>query len=528
MEPKFRVLVVNTLHMHSHSSKPALFREGLIGLLVVKAILHLTAILNGYGLHRDEYLYLAEGHHPMWGYMEGPPVIGWVAGISQFILGGTIWAAKLPVLAVGLLSLWLLCELVREMGGGKYAQLIAGAGWLLSPVYLGSNALFQPVSFNQFCWLLTSLALVRLLNYQRPKDWYILGAVVGLGLMTKYSIVFFLIGIFGGLLLTPQRSLLRSKYLWQAAGIAFLMWLPNLVWQFSRGFPVVAHMRELSETQLVNMSAADFLAPQFLFHAMGILIWLPGLFYLFRSEKLKPYRSLAFAYVFLIVLLLMLSGKAYYTFGAYAFLFAAGGVAWSEWLSKKSWLITLPLLANFLLIPFGLPILPVEQMQDYGVYTRDNFGFTSGLRWEDGSVRDLSQDYADMHGWEEMVAKVAEFYHQLPPEKQATCMIEGGNYGHAGALNFYRHKYNLPEAVSFDASFLLWVPEHIEFDRQIILDDYPQGPSDYFSVVSLVDSTHTLYARETGFIYYREQPKADVVRAWADIVRERKAALLER
>ncbi len=103
--------------MHSHSSKPALFREGLIGLLVVKAILHLTAILNGYGLHRDEYLYLAEGHHPMWGYMEGPPVIGWVAGISQFILGGTIWAAKLPVLAVGLLSLWLLCELVREVGG---------------------------------------------------------------------------------------------------------------------------------------------------------------------------------------------------------------------------------------------------------------------------------------------------------------------------------------------------------------------------------------------------------------------------
>jgi hypothetical protein len=512
--------------MYTDSTKPGLFREGLIALLVAKVLLHLTAILNGYGLHRDEYLYLAEGHHPLWGYMEGPPVIGWVAGLSQFVFGGTIWAAKIPVLAIGLLSLWLVCELVREMSGGKYAQFIAGAGWLLSPIYLGSNALFQPVSFNQFCWLLTGLALVRLINNKRPKDWYTLGAVVGLGLMTKYSIVFFLLSLLGGLLLTEQRSLFRSKHLWRAAGIALLMWLPNLWWQFSRGFPVVAHMHELSETQLVNMSAADFLAPQLLFHALGILIWLPGLVYLFRSKKLKPYRSLAFAYVILIALLLLLSGKAYYTFGAYAFLFAAGGCFWAEWLGKRSLWITLPLLANVLLIPFGLPILPVDQMQEYGVSARDNYGLDTGLRWEDGTIHDLSQDYADMHGWEEMVAKVAEFYHQLPPEEQATCMIEGGNYGHAGALNFFRHKYNLPEAVSFDASFLLWVPEHVEFDRQIILDDSPQGPSDYFSVVSLVDSTHTPYARETGYIYYREQPKVDVVQAWKEIVRERKTALL--
>ncbi len=512
--------------MHSHSPKPGLFREGLIGLLAIKAILHLTAILNGYGLHRDEYLYLAEGHHPMWGYMEGPPVIGWVAGISQFIFGGTIWAAKLPVLVVGLISLWLLCELVREMGGGKYAQLIAGAGWLLSPIYLGTNALFQPVSFNQFCWLLTSLALVRLINHQRPKDWYILGAAVGLGLMTKYSIVFFLIAILGGLLLTKQRSLLRSKYLWRAAGIALLMWLPNLIWQFSRGFPVVAHMRELSETQLVNMSAADFLAPQFLFHALGILIWLPGLIYTLRSEQLKPYRSLAFTYIILIILLLLLSGKAYYTFGAYAFLFAAGGCFWAERLAKRSWLITLPLLANFLLIPFGLPILPVEKMQDYGVYLRDDFGFSSSLRWEDGSIRDLSQDYADMHGWEEVVARVAEFYHQLPPEEQASCMIEGGHYGNAGSINFFRHKYNLPEAYSFNASFLLWVPRELKFDRQIIVSDWLRAPSELYRNSILVDSIQAPYAREMSYIHYYSDPLRDLSPVWTTIVDERKGEQL--
>lgn len=453
-------------------------------------------------------------------------MIGWVAGISQTIFGGTIWAAKLPVLLVGLLSLWLLFELVREMGGGKYAQLIAGAGWLLSPIYLGTNALFQPVSFNQFCWLLTGLALVRLINHQRPKDWYTLGLVVGLGLMSKYSIVFYLLALLGGLLLTDQRSLLRDKHLWRAAGIALLMWLPNLWWQFSRGFPVVAHMRELSETQLVNMSAADFLAPQFLFHALSILIWLPGLVYILRSGKLKPYRSLGYAFLILVVLLLLLSGKAYYTFGAYSSLFAAGGCFWAERLGKRSWWITLPLLVNFFLIPLGLPILPVEKMQEYGVYLRDNVGFSSGFRWEDGSVHDLSQDYADMHGWEEVVAKVAEFYHQLSPEEQAGCMIEGGHYGEAGALNFYRHKYDLPESYSFDASFLLWIPRELKFDRQIIVSDWLRPPLELYRNSILVDSIQAPYAREMTYIHYYSDPIRDLAPVWTKIVDERKGERL--
>lgn len=509
--------------MHKAAAKPPLFVKGLVALLAMKLILHLAAILSGYGLHRDEFLYLAEGHHPLWGYMEGPPVIGWVAGITQFIFGGTLWAAKLPVLLVGLLSIWLILEVVREFGGERRAQFLAGAGWLLSPVYLGTNHLFQPVSFNQFCWLLIGLAWVRVVNHRRAKDWYVLGVVTGVGLMTKYSVVFYLAALLAGILLTPQRQLLTSKYCWRAVGIALLMWLPNLWWQFRNDFPVVAHMRELAETQLVNMSAADFLLPQFIFHALSILIWLPGLIFLLRAEKLKPYRALAFAYLLLIVLLLALSGKAYYTFGAYAVLFAAGGCLWAEKLKAKSWWLALPLLLNFFLIPFGLPVLSVETMQDYGVYMRDNYGLDVGLRWEDGSVRDLSQDYADMHGWEEMVAKVAEFYHQLTPEEQAKCMIEGGHYGEAGALNFYRKKYGLPEAVSFDASFLLWVPRHISFDRQIIVDDTPQGASDYFENVVLIDSTATPFARETSYIYYRTAPKVDVEAAWTRIVGERRS-----
>ena len=509
--------------MITSNEKPALFRQGLYGLLLAKAILHLTSIINGYGLHNDEFLYLAEGFHPLWGYMEGPPVIGWVAGLSQLVLGGTLWAAKIPVVIIGLLSIWLIFDLVREFGGGRSAQFIAGTAWLLSPVYLGSNALFQPVSFNQFCWLLIGWLLVRVINYERPKDWYLLGLGVGLGLLTKYSVVFYLLALFGGLLLTPQRKLLTNRHLWYAAGIALLMWLPNLVWQYIHGFPVILHMQELAETQLVNMTVMDFLAPQLLFHALSILIWLPGLVFLFRSERLRPYRVFGFAFVLLLFLLLLLSGKSYYTYGAYSILFAAGGCFWAEWLGRRSWLIALPLLVNFILIPLGLPLLPTEQMKNYGLALKDNLGMTSHLRWEDGSIRDFGQDYSDMHGWEEMVSTIADFYHSLSPEEQATCMIEAGSYGQAGALNFFRHKYDLPETVSFDASFILWVPEQVAFDRQIIVADSPEEDSRYFQRTTQIEHPQTPNARRTHYIYYREEPTENVSAVWARLVRERTA-----
>jgi hypothetical protein len=502
---------------------PSIHRPILFGLQAVKIFLTTAAVLMGYGLHRDEYLYLAEGSHPMWGYMEGPPMIGWVAGVSRLFLGSSVWAAKLPVLLVGLLCLYLLLKLVTELGGGKYAQLIAGAAWLLSPAYLGSNYLFQPVSFNQLAWLVIGLCLVRVVKYGRPKDWHLLGGVVGLALMTKYSVVFYLLALFAGLLLTPQRALLKKRKLWEAAGIALVIWLPNLLWQWYYEFPVVTHMEELARTQLVNMSTADFLVPQVLYHGGGLFVWAPGLYWFFRNEKLKPYRFLAVAFPVLVVLLLALSGKSYYMMGIYGSLMAAGGLFWEHVLKEKSWWFLIMFTGNLLLMPFSIPILPIEKMKAFGVYMRDQWSFSPPLRWEDGTVRDLRQDYADMHGWEEMVQTVAEFYHALPPEVQEKTMIYAGNYGQAGALSFFRKKYDLPEPYSFNASFILWVPEEAApFDRQIAIEDYPWGPSEFFERTKEVTVQQSPFARETHHIYYLTGPTGDTQEAWKAVLHEQR------
>ncbi|GJM35057.1 MAG: hypothetical protein DHS20C18_40580 [Saprospiraceae bacterium] len=129
-----------------------------------------------------------------------------------------------------------------------------------------------------------------------------------------------------------------------------------------------------------------------------------------------------------------------------------------------------------------------------------------------------------MRGWEEMVAKVSKVYHELSPEDQANCMIFGGSYGHAGALNYYRKKYNLPEAYSFNSSFMIWAPEEVDFNQQIMVDDTWQEESPYFGTVAFRDSITDPYARDPGYIWYRKNPLVDVREGWKQIAKEEKAA----
>ena len=233
-------------------------------------------------------------------------------------------------------------------------------------------------------------------------------------------------------------------------------------------------------------------------------------------------------YIFVVLILLILRGKDYYTLGAYPMLYTAGAVIWSIWLNNRPFVLKpalalLILLFNLPVLPYVLPILSIDKMKDYCAMMADEYGLESPLIWENGRRYDLPQDYADMHGWEEMVAKVAKLYHSLPETDQKQCMIEGGSYGHAGAINYFRKKYKLPEAYSFSSSYVMWVPASVEFNQHILIDDVRQTGSQYFGSMILVDSVENPNARDPGYIYYRTKPRVDIKKVWQELVKERKA-----
>jgi 4-amino-4-deoxy-L-arabinose transferase-like glycosyltransferase len=196
--------------------------------------------------------------------MEVPPAISVIGWLSRGLFRDTLFAVKVFPVLVGVMTIFLLGIFIKELGGGRSAQIIGATSFLLSPAFLGSNGLFQPVSFNQFFWFLTAFALLKTLNYRESnqndsiKHWLALGVIVGLGILTKYSIAFFLIAIFVGMLFTKHRGVFLTKYSYIAELIALVIAAPNLWWQYSHDFPIIRHMTNLRATQLVNVTWQSF------------------------------------------------------------------------------------------------------------------------------------------------------------------------------------------------------------------------------------------------------------------------------
>jgi hypothetical protein len=492
---------------------------------IAKFLIHIGAN-NIYGLHRDEYLYIAEGQHLGWGYMEGPPMIAFLAWIAHLFGGSALIIRMIPTMA-GVASILLIGKLVKDLGGKNWAIFFTCLAFLISPAFLRSNMLFQPVSFNQFFWLLSAFWMIRIIRFEKANDWYFLGITIGLGLMTKYSIAFIIVALLVASLFSKQRKWYVTKYPYQAMLIALVLFLPNIIWQWQHHFPVLNHMRELAETQLVHVDSFSFFMDQFQNHLAGSILWVAGLMYLLFSQKMRDYRMFGIGFLILLAMIYMLGGKTYYSLGIYPVLFVFGGLsiervihrAWIKWA-----LVAFMITSNAVFSPYAIPFISAEKMQNFCRMMKENLGLEGPLRWEDGTVRQLPQDYADMFGWEEVAQKVGRIYHLLPDSTRSQCHIYGGSYGHAGTINYFRKKYDLPEAHSMSASFMIWAPSKINFDNQILIDDRKQDSSSWFRNMILVDSIQNPYARDPGYIYYRTEPKIDLEKAWKEMVRENKDA----
>jgi 4-amino-4-deoxy-L-arabinose transferase-like glycosyltransferase len=424
---------------------------GLIAAIAgVKLIAHLaTVAVTPYGFHRDEFLYLAMGQYLQFWRMDFPPLIAILANTARATFGDTLFSIRLFPALAGTALIVLTALIARELGGRRLAQGIAGFSALLVPVFLRPAALFQPVVFDQLWWTLGLLALVKIARTGEHRWWLLLGVAGGLGLLTKFSIGFFAAGALIGLLLTSQRRWLASPWPYAAAALALIIGSASIVGQIRLGFPVVGYMSELQEAQLARVNTAEFLGGQVMLLGPALLLAVTGLVYLFRATAMRPYRIVGWTCVTIFLLLLIMRGKPYYVAPIYPALLAAGGVA-LEAASARARRVAVPLFVLLMLVagmaglPFGLPIVPPEPMARYSA----QLGLTSAITTNRGVVLPLPQDYADMLGWEAMVASVARHYHALPGEKRAQAVVVGSNYGEAGALDFYGPRYGLPRAVS--------------------------------------------------------------------------------
>jgi len=472
-------------------------------LALVKFILPFVLQSAYYEPHRDEFLYLAEGRHMAWGFMEVPPLLSVFAWLIHICGDGIFWIKFWPSL-FGAFTFVIIGKIIVSLGGSLFALLLGFLPFVLD-VYLRTHFLFQPNFLEIFFWTMMAWSVVSFIQTGQNKWLYIFGISVGLGMMSKYSVSIFAISIVAGLLLTPQRKIFANKHFYAAGLLGFLIFLPNLLWQYRYQFPVVFHMKELQKTQLQYISPVGFLTDQLIMNLPCVFIWITGLCWISFSRKAKQYRFLGWAYLFVIALLLISHGKNYYSLGVYPALFAFGAYRLEQLTLARLKIVRYALIAfavciAYIFIPIALPLFEPGKLAAF--YEKRQVEKTGALKWEDLKNHPLPQDFADMLGWEEMAKKMSMAYHTLDGNEKKSTLVFCDNYGQAGAVNYYRDKYGIPEAFSDNASFLYWMPAKLNFDNIVLLtDDEHEMEHAFiknFKSAQLSDSVTSTYARERG------------------------------
>jgi hypothetical protein len=506
-----------------NSSTPWLLGAGSVVALVaaVKLVVHLYAGRH-YGYFVDELYYLACSQHLAWGYVDQPPLIAFVAKISRSLLGDSLSAIRLLLALAGAAMVLLTAWMAREMGGQRFAQGLAGLCFLLAPGFLAIDHFLSMNAFEPLFWMGCALVATRIIRTGNTRLWPWFGVLAGIGLENKHSMLIFGFGLIAGLLLTPQRRYLASRWFGVAGIVAFLIFLPNLLWNIQHHFPFLELQRNIQRSgRNVHMPPLKFLSEEILSMLPASLpVWLAGLWYLFFHRQGKTFRTLGWAWLIAALLIVTLNPRPYYLFPAFPLLFAAGSVAWEGWLAStrfrwvKPAYVTAMILMAALLAPLAIPLLPPETYIRYAGALH-----LQQPRVENFQLGPLPQLFADQFGWPEMAATVARVYNSLPPDVRAKTCIFGQNYGQAGAIDLFGPRYGLPRAISGHQNYFLWGPHGCTGESVIVMAGRQASLEASYAAVSVAAHVYHPYSMpyEHFDVFYCQRLKWPVSEVWPTV-----------
>lgn len=434
------------MHVRQHLAWPPVLA---IGALVVLVLL---LVADRYGFHRDELYFVVAGRHPDWGYVDQPPFTPLVSAGAVELFGPSPAAVRiLPAIAAAVIVV-LAALVVRELGGGRRAQvlgsLVVGLSWILALGHLGSTATYDALVWTVVGWL-----VVRILRGGDRRLWLLVGVAAGVGLQNKHLVLLLAAGLLIGAAVARRWELFRSGWLWCGAGLAAVIWLPNLLWQMANGFPqlemsgVVAERSSLADTLLVIpfqlILAGPILSP----------VLIAGVWWLLRAPAGQPWRPIGWAYLAILVITILARGQFYYPAGLFPVLLAAGALPFDGWLSRgrrrlRGAAATAAIgLSGASMVLVMLPVLPPATLAA-------------------SPIPDMYQESVEQIGWPELVDTVTEVVDGLPAADRDRAVILTRNYGEAGALSLLGGAA-LPPVHSGHNSFADWGPP--DDDRDLVV-----------------------------------------------------------
>jgi hypothetical protein len=474
-----------TTTLSAPRDRGAFFASGMAiiwAIALAKLIFHMY-FNNRYGYFRDEFDYIACGDHLAWGYVDQPPLIPFLIHICRAALGDSLRSIRfIPALASSLLVVQT-AALAREFGGRRFALLLSAITVVIAPQYLSNGSLLGTNCLEPNLWMGCAYFAIIAIKRGDPRYWLWFGAVAGIGMQEKYSIALFGFGIVVGLLLTAQRRVFLDRWIWLGGLAAFLIFLPNVLWNIHYHWPFVELMHN------IRAEGRDVVLPfpQYFFQQTVLVdpitapIWLTGLCALLFSARLKPYRFLGWCYVVCFSVFFILHGKNYYLAPVYPMLFAAGafviestiegkqedGIGKSRWGWLKPVIVIVLLASGAHLAPVTIPVFSPENFVAYS----HTLPFKLPFMEHGHEQSPLPQWYSDQFGWQEIVDETAVAWNRIPEADRADCGIFAQDYGQAGAIDFLGRRLGLPRSLSGHQTWFLWGPRGYSGNCMIVIDD---------------------------------------------------------
>lgn len=456
-------------------------------LAVVMAGLLFATAWN-YGPFGDEFYYIECGKHMAFGYVDHPPFVAIVAFFARSLFGESyIWLRIVTALTAGL-SVLLASQIAKKLGGGQFARVMTCLAMLAAP---GFWAMFSFYSMNALDIIIIEVALLVLIEIMQggpPGLWLVFGVVAGLGLQNKMTMLVFVFVLFVGLMATRHRSMLQTKWPYVSGAIAGVLFLPHVIWQIVHGWPTLEFIRITQEYSIYPLSIAGFLWQIILtLNPLTTPLWIGGLLFFLFGMNGKKYRVFGMLALMFLLVYSVQRSKVYYVYPIIPLLFAGGAIAMERFFKKIRWIwlrvgtVAFTALAGIILLPFGLPVLPMEYFIPYS----NTIGLTRHLKVQRGDRVDLPIHFALRFGWREMVENVARAYGILDPGEKRGCVLITNNYSKAGAINYYRRDYGLPEAVSGHNNHRFWVPDSHDLKAAVVIGIEKDFLDTYFNDVEL-------------------------------------------
>jgi 4-amino-4-deoxy-L-arabinose transferase-like glycosyltransferase len=400
--------------------------------------------------HRDEFYYLEGGHHPAFGYVDHPPIVPLLYRAGEAVFSHSQFALHVLPSLLGGVFVIVAALLACELGGRAVSQGLCATLGALGPLFAATSHFLSTVTLDILAWSVASLLVIRIIRTGNERLWVVIGLVIGLGMENKHTMLFWSAGAFVGLMATPQRRILVSKYVLGGAAIAIVITLPNVIWQIDHDWPTLDFLRALRDDNIGNRGEYLPLVVAAV-TVGGVVVWTTGLVAMFRrGSAFASARWIGVGYLFLVVAIFVVGGKGYYVASWYLPLIAVGAVVIEQRWSRSATIAVFAavIVTGLAFVPFFTPVFSEPTIVGLG-------------------LDDANEDLGGMLGWRQFVDEVATVFDSLPPQERNNAVIVTGSYSEAGSIDFWRSAYDLPEPYSDHNSYWWWGHPHGD-DRTVV------------------------------------------------------------